>query len=47
MDWNRPYITMSKSYEAATVRALSILVEHGFVEHKIKRFLSAPIARPY
>jgi isoleucyl-tRNA synthetase len=36
MDWDRPYITMSPSYEAATVRALSILVEHGFVERKNK-----------
>ena len=36
MDWWRPYITMSKSYEAATVRALGILVEHGFVERKNK-----------
>ncbi len=36
MDWERPYITMSPSYEAATVRALGILVEHGFVERKNK-----------
>ena len=36
MDWWRPYITMSRSYEAATVRALGILVEHGFVERKNK-----------
>lgn len=36
MDWDRPYITMSRSYEAATVRALGILVEHGFVERKNK-----------
>ncbi len=36
MDWWRPYITMSTSYEAATVRALGILVEHGFIERKNK-----------
>ena len=36
MDWDRPYITMSKDYEAATVRAFGILVEQGFIERKSK-----------
>ena len=36
MDWERPYLTMSKSYEAATVRAFGILVEHSFIERKNK-----------
>lgn len=36
MDWNRPYTTMSTTYEAATIRAFGILVEHGFIERKNK-----------
>jgi len=36
MDWKNPYITMSRSYEASTVRALGVLVEHGFIERKNK-----------
>ena len=36
MDWDNPYTTMSTSYEAATVRAFKILVEHGFIERKNK-----------
>lgn len=36
MDWERPYETMSKEYEAATVRAFGMLVEHGFIERKNK-----------
>ncbi len=36
MDWERPYETMSKGYEAATVRAFGKFVEHGFIERKNK-----------
>lgn len=36
MDWDRPYITMSKDYEAATVRAFGILVKQSFIDRKSK-----------
>lgn len=36
MDWDNPYITMSKKYEADTVRAFKVLVNHGFIERKNK-----------
>ncbi len=36
MDWDNPYETMSKAYEAATVRAFGKLVDHGFIERKNK-----------
>lgn len=36
MDWDNPYITMSPSYEAATVRAFGILFEKGFITRMLK-----------
>lgn len=36
MDFDRPYITMSPQYEAATVRALGVLVSKGFMSRKNK-----------
>ncbi len=36
MDWDRPYATMDKGYEASVVRAFKILVEHDFIERKNK-----------
>jgi isoleucyl-tRNA synthetase len=36
MDWERPYITMSFSYEAATLRAFGELVGEGYIERKNK-----------
>ncbi len=36
MDWDRPYATMYKKYEAETVRAFGILVEDGFIERKYR-----------
>ena len=43
MDWEHPYKTMSKSYEAATVRAFGMLVEHGFIERKNKTVPWCPV----
>ena len=43
MDWDRPYETMSKHYEAATVRAFGTLVEHGFIERKNKTVPWCPV----
>lgn len=36
MDWDNPYLTMSKDYEANTVRAFGNLVEKQFIERKNK-----------
>lgn len=36
MDWQRPYATMDKSYEAATIRAFGMIVKEGFIERKNK-----------
>lgn len=36
MDWDRPYITMSPSYEADIIRAFAVLVKRDFIERKNK-----------
>ena len=36
MDWDRPYITMCSSYEAATVRAFGTFFAGGYIERKNK-----------
>ena len=36
MDWDHPYETMSKMYEAATIEAFAMLVDEGFIERKNK-----------
>ena len=36
MDWDRPYSTMSPSYESSTVKAFGKLVGDGFIERKNK-----------
>lgn len=36
MDWNNPYLTMSGSYEADTVRAFGKFVEKGYISRKNK-----------
>lgn len=36
MDWDRPYITMSYAYEAATLRAFGEFVAGGYIERKNK-----------
>lgn len=36
MDWDRPYITMDYSYEAAVVRAFSVFVQENYIERKNK-----------
>jgi isoleucyl-tRNA synthetase len=39
MDWDNPYLTMSKRYEAATVRAFGKFVDQGYIEKKNKTVL--------
>lgn len=36
MDWDHPYLTMDFGYEAHTLNAFGILVEHGYIERKNK-----------
>lgn len=36
MNWDHPYLTMSKAYEGNTVRAFGIFVEKGFIQKKNK-----------
>ncbi len=36
MDWENPYLTMSPSYEADTVRAFGSFVKDGYIERKNK-----------
>lgn len=36
MDWDRPYITMSPSYEASILRAFGIFVANNYIERKNK-----------
>lgn len=36
MHWDKPYTTMSTSYEASIVRAFGIFFEQGFIQKKLK-----------
>jgi isoleucyl-tRNA synthetase len=36
MDWDRPYLTMDPTYEAATIRAFGIFITDGYMEKKKK-----------
>jgi len=36
MDWDRPYTTMSYSYESAILRAFGMFVDRGYIERKNK-----------
>ena len=36
MDWDRPYLTMSGSYEASILRAFGVFVADGYIERKNK-----------
>lgn len=36
MNWEHPYLTMSPSYEAATIRAFGICFKNGFIKKKNK-----------
>lgn len=36
MDWDKPYSTMSYSYEAATLRALGEFAAQGYIQKKLK-----------
>lgn len=39
MNWDHPYLTMSKRYEGDTVRAFGVFVEKGFIQKKNKTVL--------
>lgn len=36
MDWDRPYLTMSPSYESAVIRGFGTFYEQGYIERKNK-----------
>jgi isoleucyl-tRNA synthetase len=45
MNWDHPYTTMAPHYEAATMRAVGVLFQKGFLERKNKTIAWCPSCR--